>query len=238
MWSKILTELLCLICLALFVWVMIQKHPVIPYEDLLPVEKYCAKHFRSGDLIVTFGNYLDLLHPGHLAIVVEGTEYHQLYVWELDSQEKTYVLKPLMPYLQRAYQDNRKVFVRHLQGPKLDLLPILKTYRHVHYEYQGILEYFNVLLHKYLYLPGIVTQPLDATACKRHFYCSEAVFRVLVDVGILDLGVFQNVPDIDQDSLEAEFHLIYPKYLLHPEFCINDFIYSPYTYTEARAVKM
>jgi hypothetical protein len=59
---------------------------------------------------------------------------------------------------------------------------------------------------------------------------------VLVDVGILNALIFQNIPDIDQASLEAKFHLIYPKYLLHPEFKINDFIHSSYTYEEARAV--
>uniref|UniRef100_A0A6C0BQ63 Uncharacterized protein n=1 Tax=viral metagenome TaxID=1070528 RepID=A0A6C0BQ63_9ZZZZ len=234
---RILSEILALVLLGLFLYYMVRQFPVRPYEDELPPEPWDPYLYRSGDLIITFGDYLASIHPGHMSLVVQVPPYHQLFVWDLDSQEQTYILKPLMPFLEKNYKANRKVFVRHLDGPySLDLLPILRKYGDINYEYQGVLDYCNYLLHKYLALPGLPTVLTSSNDKQHHFYCSEVVLRVLIDAGACQDDIFYNIPDLDHHSLSAQFHLIYPKYFLHSEFQINEFMEVGFNYQEARAV--
>lgn len=170
--------------------------------------------FQSGDLILSFGDYLPEVHPGHLSIVVRDPKhYHQLYLWDLDSSEATHELKPLYPYLQSL----KRVHILHIKEPILDLEDRLRAYSQSKYEYHGLIYYFNKLLYTLYGLPGIPIQRFRAVH-KTHYYCSEVILRVLLDCGICPLEYTE---------------LFYPRTLLKANHILSQWYYPIYCLNKA-----
>ena len=233
---RVCIELIALVLFALIVYLTIKQYPRQPFEDLLPKEEYECQKYKSGDLIISFGNYLDSIHPGHLSLVVQAPPYQQLYAWDLDSQEQTYMLKPLMPFLHSCYNSNKRVFVKHINCEIPELLQHIIRYSDIKYEFHGILQYCNFLLHRYLHLPGLAAPKIDSTNKRYFFYCSEVILRVLIDANVISTDIFYNLPELDHSNTNSHFHLFYPKFLLYPDFQLQEFLLNSYKYSEAYAI--
>lgn len=178
----------------------------------VPHQLWNSEKFQSGDLILSFGDYLHQVHPGHLSLVVRDPEhYNQLYIWDLDSSETTNELKPLYPYLHSL----KRVHVLHIKDPIPDLHIRLRKYSQSKYEYHGLIYYFNKLMYTLYGLPGVPIKRFQPTH-KTHYYCSEVILRVLLDCGMCPLEYSE---------------LFYPRTLLkanhilsqwyHPIYCLN-----------------
>lgn len=232
--SPIIIEIISFLFFLCLVFIFIKSTSGVPsYLNISP-NIFNIKDYHAGDLIVSFGNYLPNIHPGHLSLVVDIPCYNQLGVWDLDSSEKTFILKPLQYFLWKRYKANKRIFVVHINKPIPKLLTVVKQFNNVKYEYEGVLKYAQYLLKKYVYLPGLPALPGLSTSSS-FYYCSEAILRILIKVGVISSSIWNNFPD---DGVEdAQFHLFYPKLLLeHPDFlskyCLPEYNYKRLTRIE------
>jgi len=233
----ILSEILCIAGLALLLWTMIRKYPVKDYRTMFSTEPFAFDRYKTGDLLISFGDYLDQIHPGHLAIVIQTAPYGQKFVWDLDSSEQLHILKPLASFVKAAAQSNGKIFVRHARGTPFDeraLRQIMGRYAHSKYDYQAVVEHGNFILHQYLGFPGVPVFP--QTPNRIHFYCSEMILHVLIHYGALSATVLESIPDLHQHTPDGNVRLFYPNILLDDPVVLNNHCVNGFYYDEPRVV--
>lgn len=214
-------------CLVLFVLVLVLLAQTVgpkplSYLNTLPCEDFSINRYKPGDLIITFGDYLAAVHPGHLGVVMMMPPYQQLGVWQLDHNETTDTLIPLETYVRINYIYNRRVFVRHINQAPPSLVPPIG----VHYDYNALFDYVNYIMSKYTLLPTVF---IHRTSPKQQ-YCSEAVNTVLKANGVL-----ASDPQI---PIKDGGYLFLPKLLLEPErLNLNAHTHVPYHYQPPVAIR-
>jgi hypothetical protein len=219
---QVLGEILCIVSLILVIWTMIRKYPVKNYRQLFVPEPFQFEKYHTGDLLISFGDYLDQIHPGHLAIVIETCPYGQKFVWDLDSSEELHVLKPLAPFVKKAVQANGKIFVRHSIGTRYDakkLRKLMGLFSKSKYDYQAVVEHGNFILHQYLGFPGVPIFPQKQN--RIHYYCSEMILHLLIQYGILSDTILESIPDLHHHTPEGHVRLFYPNILLDDPMILN-----------------
>jgi hypothetical protein len=245
--AQIWIEVVICLGIVLYIWYTLKFKKTNDYRTIFRSEKFDVGAFRTGDIIITFGDYLEKIHPGHMGIVIETGPYNQKYVWDLDSSENLTLLKPILGYIKNAYLENGKVFVRHINralDPTL-LLNLMKKYKSVKYDYTAIVQHGNFLLHKFFNLPGIPIisnnsnnsskeNNKDNKVQQQMQYCSEVIFNVLADYGILDLSIINNVPDLDTPNGHTK--IIYPETILVETNFINRYLAHGIQYEKSTVI--
>jgi len=232
---RVLAEVLCGVIMLLIVRISIKKRPCKPYQLLLPVEELNVDNFHTGDILISFGDYLDDIHPGHISLVWESHRYCQKYIWDLDSNQELHLLKPILPYIEQALKDNGKIFVRHSVGSVYDpvtLMRLMRKYADSKYDFQSVLDHGNFIFHQYFGFPGIPVFP----ETYHYFYCSEIIFTLLIEYGSLDKKFLQLIPDSINNLPDGNIRILYPNLLLDDIERINDYARSGFHYAPAKKI--
>lgn len=204
------------------------------YRQLLPEETFDLLKFQNGDLLISFSDYFVAIHPGHLALVVVLPLFDQRMVWDLALGQDTFVLTPLSAYVERAWQINKKIFVRHLRGPGLRsdrLIPTLRRYSSVRFKAQATLDHISYLLHRICGLPGLP----HLSGGKDEFYCSELIMEVLIHVGII-VPTYRE--ELTNSNMFTPTHLVYPYMLIETQDWLAKATCSPYFYDAGHKITL
>lgn len=215
--KKLLIAVLVLILLILLSSPIASR---LKYYKKLPSKNFRDHQWRTGDLLICTSFQLAPFHQGHLALVVcPPNTFGQQFVWDLTSDHSTWKLQNLKAFIQRRKSRFEQVFARPIQTDidSNKVLEALKVHKSVRYDFSCIYKHAMILLES----RGIPTVPwlfFNNLSEKEHFYCSEIIIKILVEIGVLD-----------QSCLQED--LLYPNWLLDAGFRFkmdNNYIDSPF----------
>jgi hypothetical protein len=213
-WEPIIIALVLLTLLAL--WLRPDFHD-IPES----VGTSCTP-WRSGDILYFMEHGLRKPWPGHLAIVIQGPRYGQMFCFEMPNPlfHGPDLLKPLHRYLRSCMSKKKAlVFRQELMGPpaRYDFTREIRAMAaKSHFDMTSAVRHFSETMESTFLLPGLPDLPLPEG--KNLFYCSTAVLHLLVKAGVLSPEILR----LDCKSV------IKPSRLLHPDFQINRYAQRPW----------
>jgi hypothetical protein len=192
--------------------------------------------FQTGDLLMMRNPALRSLHRGHLAIVIRVPQNNQLFLWDLDNSRYKCELQPLYHHIRHRHRNGYQIYWIALRGRSLNTLSLvekLRNYTGSRFEYQVGIEYANTLLHQSIGFPGI---PVFGGDYKHiHYYCSEAILNILIDIGLLTSNILSDIPDVDNPN--GTLRVFYPDNLIRRhDFDINLFTTRGYWFDEPKQI--
>jgi hypothetical protein len=232
---RILTEMFAVSVMVLAVMIMFRKMRASKPKFVFEGVQYEDVGYHTGDLLVICSPSLQPVHKGHLAMVIRAPQTNQLFLWDLQIGSNMCVLQPLYHVLRYKIRHGQEVYCIPLIGKKLDtrnLLRKMRNYTGSKYEFHCLIEHAYTVLHEYCGFPGI---PVFGTGYKNiHFYCSEVIFHVLIDIGMLRAEILTIIPDLEDP--EGTRRVFYPENLIQENFDINLYTLDGFYYGTPKQV--
>jgi hypothetical protein len=190
-------------------------------------EMFDIQSFQTGDIIMWSGRYLKQIHPGHIGIVVKLPIYHQLCILDHDNSRQSFLLKPICSFFSK-YRYYNNLFVLHMSDPTLtytDVRAATQNIKQVSYNYNGVFDYINILLNKYMCLPHVPQINIFPKNQKNQMFCTQFVYSILVHCRVLHSSI-----------LNTNYDVMIPKNLINGQCNLNQYTMKPHCYKSVRKI--
>ena len=182
---------------------------------------------RSGDLLFLSNLRMRPIDVGHVVLVARLPNPRQLVVWDLNAINGTCnTWTPLYNYVQQNRGKMGVWFRMTGEDVTTKLISNVKKYAHTRYDLPCIVDHLCLLCER---CTGFPRPPVVRNTSTRHMYCSEAVFRVL-----LDTQVMLHRPQ----SPEPDNEIFYPEFVLRDPEILNAAMAPGYRYGAPKRLRV